>query len=133
MRLQKIMFNVQMSTKCQPLQSSSLIMDNVVIHKIWQYHHHLTTKIWHQTNMFLFGCKMNCFFTVCISKLNPVKFVKNMWLLQWKIMKNGKEPHFFDKNPKLTTNYWYYLKGDVFLYVCDKNYIQGLTMRLIPA
>ena len=39
---------------------------------------------------------------------------------------------FFDKNKKLTTNYWHLLKGELILYICCKNCIQDVNILSTP-
>ena len=81
----------------------------------------------------LFGCRINLLSTICILEEDFMKFGKNLWLQQYKIMKNMEKPHFFDKNQKLISNYGYHLKVELFLYICGKNCIQdAIILKEVP-
>ena len=47
-----------------------------------------------------------------------------------KIMKIQKNHIYLTKYQKLTTNYWYLLKGKLFLDICGKNCIQNANVRV---
>ena len=68
----------------------------------------LTTKIWHQTNIVIpFGCKINSFSTICISKEDLVGIWQKYKVAIVNNHKNAQKPHLLHKiseiNLKLLT------------------------------
>ena len=125
---------VHIYTKCQPLLAP-YILKNLMIHQNHYYEKNsLTTKIWHQTNtLTLFWCKINWLSTICISDQHIVGIWQKCVAVIIKNQENTKKAHLFDEISEINHNYWHILKGELFLYICGKNCIQGANLLGAPA